>query len=119
MATHYVQGRGDFYDTMQVCVKNGHKITEFYDTQPKYRQDHCGKCGSRTTTKCEKCAANIRGYYHMEGVIGGPSATIPTNCVYCGESFKWKNRHRAKNLCMTLIAPMKYIIDTVAGVFKK
>lgn len=87
---------GDFYDTMQVCIKNGHKITEFYDTSPENRQNNCDKCGSKTTTACSSCGAKIRGYHHLEHVIGGPAVPVPKFCHNCGKSYPWRRKIKDK-----------------------
>lgn len=88
--------RGDFYDTMQVCIKNGHKITEYYDTMPEDRQNHCDKCGSKTTIKCEFCSTKIKGFQHLVGVVGGSNVPVPTHCHGCGKGYPWRKKLKAK-----------------------
>jgi len=88
--------RGDFYDTMQVCIKNGHKITEYYDTAPEERQNNCDKCGSNTVIKCESCEAKIRGYHHLEHVAGGSGVPVPKFCHNCGKSYPWRKKLKVK-----------------------
>jgi|JI10StandDraft_1071094.scaffolds.fasta_scaffold52200_6 hypothetical protein len=86
------QSQGDYYDTMQVCIKNGHKITEFFDTSPEGRQNNCDECGSKTATKCSACNANIRGYHHLEHVAGGSGIPVPKFCHSCGKSYPWRKK---------------------------
>ena len=93
--------KGDFYDTMQVCIKNGHKITERYDTEPNQRQNHCQLCGSKTTATCLKCGTKIRGYHHYEYVAGVGNINVPRNCHNCGAPYPWSKKlgnTNAKNL---------------------
>ena len=108
-----------YYDTMQVCKKLGHKITDYYDTLPNHRQDHCHKCGSMTITSCEFCKTKIKGHYHVSGVIGGSRPNVPLYCHKCGKPYPWKNILYAKKLGKILISPAKYIVDSVVGIFKK
>ena len=107
--------RGDFYDTMQVCARNGHKITERYDTEPNQRQNSCQQCGSKTTTKCEHCQTKIRGYHHYEYVAGGGHVPVPAFCHECGKPYPWKNRLKGKNAAKSSVKPLKYLLDTLAA----
>lgn len=104
---------------MQVCKRWGHQITDMYNSYPNHRQDFCEKCGSATTFKCEYCDTNIRGYYHVEGVVGGGSATVPLNCHKCGKGYPWRRKLLAKKTAVMIVAPAKYIVDSVIGIFKK
>lgn len=109
-----------YYDTMQVCRKNGHLITDTYDTYPEHRQSFCDKCGSETIYKCPHCDTKIKGYYHVEGVFsvfGGPG--VPLNCHQCGRKYPWKNKVLVKNFFKTCVAPLKYVVDGVISIFKK
>ena len=108
-----------YYDTMQTCQKWGHKITDMYDSYPNHRQNFCEKCGSNTVFKCLHCNTKIRGYYHVEGVVGGGGADVPLNCHNCGKSYPWKNRALLKIGFASLVAPAKYVVDGVIGIFKK
>lgn len=77
------------YDTMQVCL-NGHQITDRYYEAPEFRQNFCEKCGAETITACPDCGEEIRGYYHVEGVVSvGSSKDVPNYCHECGESYPW------------------------------
>lgn len=79
-----------YYDTMQVCEKNGHKITDWYDTSPEVRQDHCQMCGSKTIIKCPSCQTKIRGYRHFKSIVGGTGPEAPLYCHQCGKAYPWK-----------------------------
>ncbi len=109
----------DYFDTMQICKRWGHKITEYYDSYPTEREDFCQKCGSQTTYICLACKAKIRGYHHFEGVVGGRRVEVPLNCHKCGQPYPWKTRLLLKKTGAVLIAPVKYIVDAVVGIFKK
>jgi len=108
-----------YYDTMQVCKKWGHKITAFYRSSPEGRQKHCDKCGSETTHVCEHCQNPIRGFYHVEGVIGGSSPEVPLYCHDCGRSYPWKGRLLLKRFAISLVKPFQYLVDAIVGIFKK
>lgn len=110
----------DYYDTMQVCKRWGHKITEYYDKYPTEREEFCQKCGSATTHICETCDTNIRGYHHFEGVIGGGGRKhVPLNCHKCGAAYPWKTKLLWKKAGRALVAPLKYVIDAIASIFAR
>ncbi|WP_368410979.1 DUF2321 domain-containing protein [Halomarina pelagica] len=74
---------------MQVC-KNGHQITEVYHRSPEFRQKYCEKCGAETIITCPECGAEIKGHYHVEGVVSmGSSKDVPKYCHDCGEPYPW------------------------------
>lgn len=108
-----------YYDTMQVCKKWGHQITAFYDSSPKTRKKYCDKCGSETITQCEKCSANIRGYYHMDYAVDLTGTPTPSNCHNCGNAYPWKNWFTIKDILKALSSPIKYIFDSIIRLFKK
>jgi hypothetical protein len=107
------------YDTMQVCKKWGHKVTDFFDTYPNHRQNFCEKCGSDTTFKCPHCHTGIRGYYHVDGVVGGRGPDVPLNCHQCGKSYPWKRKVLVKKFLIDCVSPLKYVVDGVISIFKK
>lgn len=108
-----------YYDTMQVCKKWGHKVTDFYDSHTNLRQNFCEKCGSETNFKCAHCNTKIRGYYHIDGIIGGGESSVPLNCHNCGKSYMWRNKVLTKKFFIACVAPLKYIVDGVVSIFKK
>lgn len=108
-----------YFDTMQVCRNLGHKITDCFDRFPNHRQDHCHKCGSETINACEFCQAKIKGYYHVDNVIGGSGPNVPLFCHKCGKPYPWKNVLYAKNIAHAFVLPAKYIVDSIIGIFKK
>lgn len=110
---------GDYYDTMQVCRKWGHKVTDTYDSYPNHRQNFCEKCGSDTVFQCAQCNTNIRGYYHVEGVIGGGGPEVPLNCHHCGKPYPWRNKALVKKFFIACVSPLKYVVDGVISIFKK
>lgn len=78
-----------YYDTAQVCL-NGHVITSMAGSSPELRKEYCPKCGSKTIMKCQNCASEIPGHYHVKGVIDfGGTFTPPAYCHKCGKPFPW------------------------------
>ncbi len=80
------------YDAQQVCL-NGHQVTTSYHRAPEFRRDFCTVCGAKTIYKCDKCGIDIKGYYHVEGVISFSDRTpIPKFCEKCGEKYPWADK---------------------------
>ena len=78
-----------WYDTAQICL-NGHVIVEGVKTSPALKRAFCHECGAATITECPKCGANIRGYYHVPGVISlGRHYRVPKFCSDCGFPYPW------------------------------
>ena len=77
-----------WYDTAQIC-KNGHLVTEYYESSPVHDEKFCSKCGVETITKCLHCDAKIRGTYHVPGVCGFSNYEVPLYCYSCGKSYPW------------------------------
>jgi hypothetical protein len=88
---------GGTQDVQQVC-RNGHQITDSLHGAPHRGRKHCEKCGAPTISKCEACGTNILGKYHLHGVIGGSSASVPEFCVHCGTPFPWAGKKNAAEL---------------------
>jgi hypothetical protein len=109
----------DYYDIMQVCKKRGHKITAFYSSSPHHGQKFCEKCGSETVIRCLYCNTGIRGYYHVKGVIGFFSPSVPLNCHQCGKPYPWARRLRIINFLKLLGSPIKYAFDSFISIWKK
>jgi len=87
---------GDSYhDVMQVCL-NGHLITDNYYTSPEFRKAYCAKCGEKTITKCPNCNNEIKGDYHVPGVVvlSSSSTPVPDICEYCGQDFPWRDKKK-------------------------
>lgn len=80
---------GDYYDTMQVCL-NGHKITEFAESQSVVRQEFCAKCGAKTILACTSCQKPIRGHRHMSRVFSSQGTPVPKYCMQCGVAHPWQ-----------------------------
>jgi len=110
-----------YYDTMQVCIKWGHLITDNYDGSPLHRQEFCHKCGSKTVTTCQFCNTKIKGDLHVDGLlfIGGHYPDVPLNCHKCGNPYPWRKKLLAISYFKLLISPVKYVFDSVIGLFKK
>jgi hypothetical protein len=81
-----------YHDTQQVCL-NGHQITDNYHRSLEFRRKFCATCGAETIHKCPNCGHEIRGDYHVDGVvaIGFPTA-VPTHCENCGTPFPWTEK---------------------------
>ena len=79
-----------YYDTAQICI-NGHVINTMAQTSPQSNQKFCTECGAETIMACPNCNASIRGYYHVEGVVGFFEYEKPAYCYNCGQAFPWTN----------------------------
>jgi hypothetical protein len=75
------------YDTAQIC-ENGHVITRRAESDPRYTEDHCSKCGAKTVMACASCSAKIRGHLHgtMPSMHEEPA---PNFCHKCGKPYPW------------------------------
>lgn len=96
---------GDWYDVAQIC-KNGHVISSSSKSSPDHNKKFCDKCGAETITKCTDCGAEIKGYYHMSGVVGISNYKAPSFCDECGKPYPWT---AAK------IDAAKELVDTIDG----
>lgn len=77
------------YDTQQVCL-NGHQITDHYHSSAEFRRNFCAQCGAETIYQCPNCNHEIKGDYHVEGVVAiGFPTPVPTHCENCGSAFPW------------------------------
>lgn len=85
----------DYYDTAQICL-NGHMINDSYRSYPAHNKKFCDKCGKATITRCPSCGTDIKGDYHMDDVIGGPTTPVPMNCHNCGKAYPWKLKLSSK-----------------------
>ncbi len=77
-----------WYDGAQIC-KNGHLITEYFESHSVHDEKFCSKCGAETITKCLLCGAKIRGAYHVPGVCGFSKYDVPFYCYSCGKPYPW------------------------------
>lgn len=77
-----------YYDVAQICM-NGHVVNEMAHSSPQSNQKYCADCGAQTITACTECNDNIRGYYHVPGVIGFFEYNKPNYCHECGEPYPW------------------------------
>jgi hypothetical protein len=78
----------DGYDVAQICL-NGHVTNEMSTRYPQFNKQFCEKCGERTIRQCPSCNSQIRGVYHMDGVLGGIDYSPPGFCFQCGDAFPW------------------------------
>ena len=44
---------------------------------------------------------------------------MPLNCHFCGAEYPWKKRALIRKWLVASVSPIKYVIDSVAGIFKK
>lgn len=79
---------GGHYDVAQIC-ENGHVITARARGRANLNQDFCDTCGARTIVSCPSCSTDIRGHYHVPGVIGFGGYSAPAYCHSCGKPFPW------------------------------
>lgn len=78
----------DGYDVAQICV-NGHVINSMSKTYPEHSSKHCDKCGAETITQCTSCKSEIRGFYHVSGVLSFEEFLAPKFCPNCGKPYPW------------------------------
>lgn len=107
------------YDTMQVCRKRGHRITSQFDSCPQFRREFCSTCGSKTIYKCEECGVKIKGEYYVEGILDFTKTPVPFNCHSCGGDYPWRNYLLIQYYFHKIVLPVKYIFDSIIGIFKK
>ena len=98
-----------WYDTALVC-RNGHVITDTMKTSPGMIAKFCIKCGAEVVSECENCHADIRGYYHVPGVIGLFEYNPPKFCHECGTAYPWT---------ATRLEALKEIANQTAGLSLK
>ena len=77
-----------YYDTAQICM-NGHVINSMAKDHPQSNQEFCSDCGEKTIAECPSCNSNIRGHYHVSGVIGFSEYRAPSYCFGCGKPYPW------------------------------
>lgn len=78
-----------YYDVAQIC-ENGHVITSRLRDSPARGRKFCHQCGAATIQACQGCGANIRGFYHVPGVVDLASRySAPSFCSECGAPFPW------------------------------
>lgn len=77
-----------YYDLAQICC-NGHVINSMAREYPTSNAPHCQQCGEATVTTCPNCRTEIRGFYHVPGVISLGHYSAPAFCHQCGEPFPW------------------------------
>ena len=81
-----------YHDAQQVCL-NGHQVTANFHRSPEFRRDFCEKCGAKTIYKFQSCNADIKGHYHVDGVISfGFSTPVPKFCEKCGTKHPWADK---------------------------
>jgi hypothetical protein len=77
-----------WFDTALVC-KNGHVITSILKISPQTYEKFCKECGAETLSQCPSCQADIRGDYHVPGVMGLFEYHAPKYCHACGSAYPW------------------------------
>ena len=80
-----------YHDAQQVCMK-GHQMTDNYYGHPEFRRPFCSRCGAETIHQCPKCRSDIKGDYHVEGVIDWSPTPVPEFCENCGSPFPWAGK---------------------------
>lgn len=83
-----------YYTTAEVCP-NGHHTTASAETSPALRSNFCPEWGEATFTNCKDCGGQIRGDYHVPGVVGFWEWSPPNYCHQCGEPYPWTTRRLA------------------------
>lgn len=79
-----------YYKNALICL-SGHVISDNIGDHPELCEKFCQKCGAETIRKCLNCGTDIRGDYHVDGVIclGGERMKAPFYCYDCGKPFPW------------------------------
>lgn len=83
-----------YYQTAEMCP-NGHHTTTSVETSPELRSKFCAECGEATFTTCGHCKDQIRGHYHVPGVIGFWDWSPPNYCHSCGKPYPWTEQRLA------------------------
>jgi hypothetical protein len=95
-----------YHDVQQVCL-NGHQITDRYREAPQFRRDFCDTCGAKTIHQCPQCTTEIKGDYHVDGVIAiGFITPVPKFCEKCGNKFPWAEKIATKEDAVTRLDPV-------------
>lgn len=82
-------------DTQQVCL-NGHRITDYAESQPDSRKNFCPDCGAATIMNCPSCNGKLRGHTHVPNVLAiGMAEPVLTNCPDCGHPYPWTEGKRS------------------------
>jgi hypothetical protein len=77
-----------WFDTALIC-ENGHVRTSILKTSPEAYAKFCNECGAETLSRCPNCQADIRGAYHVPGVLGLFEYHAPKYCHACGNAYPW------------------------------
>lgn len=116
--------REAYYDVAQICL-NGHVVNDSAKSNPKRNENYCRKCGAKTITACPNCNHEIRGYYHVPGVVSaGFEFPAPRFCSSCGKPYPWTET--AIRVFKDLILKTKklsskeieYLIENVENLFR-
>lgn len=81
------------FDAYLIC-ENGHGVNDSYYRSPSFNKNFCTICGAKTLHKCPHCKKDIKGDYHVDGVIDlrGKATKVPDICEHCGQDFPWKSK---------------------------
>lgn len=77
-----------WHDVAQICL-NGHVINSSAKASPEFSKKFCDRCGALTVTQCGHCNGDIRGTYHMPGVVASFHFHAPAFCAGCGAAYPW------------------------------
>lgn len=78
-----------YYDTGSVC-ENGHAINGNRQRSPEFNTKFCSTCGAKSLDACPSCNADIKGEYHVDGVVVvGVCWSPPHHCHECGAAYPW------------------------------
>jgi hypothetical protein len=79
------------FEVALVCM-NGHMVNDSFQSSPEFNENHCQKCGAKTTTSCPSCKALIKGDFKSSVVVLGRATPTPTHCHNCGAAYPWKSK---------------------------
>lgn len=91
------------YDVQQIC-KNGHQVTDCYESNSDQRKQFCQECGAETIIACPNCDTKIRGAQigvrqsilqartDAHTICREIPADVPCYCQNCGEAYPWTQK---------------------------
>jgi hypothetical protein len=103
------------YDTAQVCL-NGHPVNDAAVRFPQHNRKFCPDCGAETSTQCQHCQADIKGYYYGGAIVIGEVYVPPKFCDSCGKPYPWTEQalEAARDLVDALVLSQEDK-DTLVG----
>lgn len=105
-----------WYDTAQICM-NGHVVTSSLNKTPEWGRQSCIHCGASTISKCQNCDTDIKGTYHIPGVLDIRRYERPNFCHDCSKPYPW-TREKIK-AALKLISELDKLDDEKRKLLKE